>query len=1124
MNHDICPTNLVTDAPSDSDAFGAHGRIAQAIAQLVRNSPGGKSVGLLGTWGAGKSTVVEILRQDLEGDQRFVVWLFDAWAHEGDSLRRMFLESLTERLRAKTWLDGKEWKERLEYLAGRRKVVEQSNTPRLSLLAVMLAVSLLLVPLGLELWSKRLEAGLAIDPALPVDWGAVLAVVSALAPLFVFVGYIVWLLIRGTSLVDVRGKVADALTLFVRQTDTASRTETLDSGEPTSLEFERLFCDVMEAALTPPAVQPDPDRRLVLVIDNLDRVGPEQGLAVWSTLQTFVRQREGHEPWLNRLWCLLPFDGNAIRRLWPQEASAGSLADSFLDKTFQVRFEVPLPLLSDWKDFMTARLKEAMPSHTDDDFFRVYRLYTVRRTMGTPSPTPRELKLFVNQVGSLHRQWQDEIPLPDLAYYALLRRESADIDSQSIASYPSPGEAGLVSDGVRQHLAAMAYGVPIASAQELLLRDPIMRALEDGNSESLKALAEGNEAFALVFEQSLWNGCDEWPQAEGGKILHAVVALEGSEIAVKEKPARVEQWFARIKTAIDRVGTWAPMDDKAVDGILLLNERAPEIGPSMFQGFVSARTTAPPWGQPSAMPAFVSDYIRLESGLAHSVSNLGVTLPEDPTAFGLFAAELVTRDPEGRLWANFNPQSVDLVAQHLFQTVQQSTAFGVDALATVRVLLASKRAITWKAFVDEADKNFRQTEGRETRLLAALHELGQAGGADSSLRQLVSTGQARNWLMKHHGEEATEFIGPWLYTIAAVDPELKQLMAEMPNRDPTKVVTSVLRAQLIDGAESIAMQLATAVIQMGRADVIFDVAARQPQARTLMYRALVELAKMGPPARVFPPQQLLDRWTVSFGSDYDVSSIGVLLAEHGSPIASALAQQQSFMPDQGSFYAKVLDATREDASALTAYCASWLQGLRSGVWERSLASDAGLGQLTASLVRRGVHVTLGADVAAALTALAPKLALSALPPQGDPGRKAAIDALGPAARTGVLNAILDDLPMASQVNLPRLFALTDPSVLGSPWFEAHTDALAVGAMHIFKTADEAWLPALSRAIINHAQALSQVPDELKRDLAAAFEKLEPSKSTEVSATIEELRSGLLMAGVRLTKVDGGAPA
>ena len=79
MNEDTCPTNLVTDAPSDKDAFGAHGRIAQAIAQLVRNSPGGKSIGLLGTWGAGKSTVVEILRKDLEGDPRFVVWLFDAW-------------------------------------------------------------------------------------------------------------------------------------------------------------------------------------------------------------------------------------------------------------------------------------------------------------------------------------------------------------------------------------------------------------------------------------------------------------------------------------------------------------------------------------------------------------------------------------------------------------------------------------------------------------------------------------------------------------------------------------------------------------------------------------------------------------------------------------------------------------------------------------------------------------------------------------------------------------------------------------------------------------------------------------------------------------------------------------
>jgi hypothetical protein len=49
----VCPTNLVTDSPPDTDAFGAHGRIAQAIAQS-----------------AGKSTVVEIRRRQLEADPR----------------------------------------------------------------------------------------------------------------------------------------------------------------------------------------------------------------------------------------------------------------------------------------------------------------------------------------------------------------------------------------------------------------------------------------------------------------------------------------------------------------------------------------------------------------------------------------------------------------------------------------------------------------------------------------------------------------------------------------------------------------------------------------------------------------------------------------------------------------------------------------------------------------------------------------------------------------------------------------------------------------------------------------------------------------------------------------------
>ena len=86
----VRPIRLIEDSPSDEDLFsiddsdiGPHERVAQAIADLVQSDePGGKGSGLEGGWGAGKTTVVNLLNQQLEGDSEITIFRFDAWANE----------------------------------------------------------------------------------------------------------------------------------------------------------------------------------------------------------------------------------------------------------------------------------------------------------------------------------------------------------------------------------------------------------------------------------------------------------------------------------------------------------------------------------------------------------------------------------------------------------------------------------------------------------------------------------------------------------------------------------------------------------------------------------------------------------------------------------------------------------------------------------------------------------------------------------------------------------------------------------------------------------------------------------------------------------------------------------
>src|SRR5688572_30777449 len=123
-----CRTLLIDDTPAVQDSFapqdgpGPHQRVASAIADLVESSEqGGKVIGLEGGWGVGKSTVVNLLRSRFDGSPNLTVIAFDAWAHEGDPLRRTYLETLIRQLQGVGWIEQELWNKRQDEIANRRR-------------------------------------------------------------------------------------------------------------------------------------------------------------------------------------------------------------------------------------------------------------------------------------------------------------------------------------------------------------------------------------------------------------------------------------------------------------------------------------------------------------------------------------------------------------------------------------------------------------------------------------------------------------------------------------------------------------------------------------------------------------------------------------------------------------------------------------------------------------------------------------------------------------------------------------------------------------------------------------------------------------------------------------------
>ena len=126
----------LSDEPARSDAFGSHERVSEALAGVIDAEAGGKAIALTGAWGSGKSTVIRLLRARLSILDRArkgstQIFEFDAWVHEGDSLRRAFLESLGRFLRKVEWISEEYWAETRWHLS--RKEDQSVTTSRPSL-------------------------------------------------------------------------------------------------------------------------------------------------------------------------------------------------------------------------------------------------------------------------------------------------------------------------------------------------------------------------------------------------------------------------------------------------------------------------------------------------------------------------------------------------------------------------------------------------------------------------------------------------------------------------------------------------------------------------------------------------------------------------------------------------------------------------------------------------------------------------------------------------------------------------------------------------------------------------------------------------------------------------------
>lgn len=490
--------NLLEEEVVDSDLFKekTHDRIADTIAHLICSKKSSITIGLEGSWGAGKSSVISILEKKLAEEGTVKLVRFDSWAHEGDPLRRVFLESLINEIKPNVPSIKDQLDSLLEIISKRTKNVTINTQQYATGFGKLLAISAFVVPLGLSLMSivKDVTFDIKGSPHLVF----LLALFLSSAPLIVIILRLFQLKFK---------RVMDPNNwAFLEQGSTQKiNQEISEDSERSSIEFEKYFEEIMGLYFISSPV----NSKIVLVIDNLDRVDEKDALLILSTLQTFLQKRnttQKEKEFFNKIWIIIPYDQEGLSSLWDEP----KIAKSFFDKNFQLRIEVPKPIFSNWLKYANEMVEKALVDCTPEMKNDVSSTLSVTRKDLNDIPTPREIKNYINQVAILlYHTKEYTIPTKSISYYVVLRQ----LENQTISEIrnglitsiiPTLRLIPLFPETIKKDISGLIFGVPSDIGYQLLLEPEIEKHLSQGNHDELKKIHDSQrDDFWFVFDQHI---------------------------------------------------------------------------------------------------------------------------------------------------------------------------------------------------------------------------------------------------------------------------------------------------------------------------------------------------------------------------------------------------------------------------------------------------------------------------------------------------------------------------------------------------------------------------------------------------------------------------------------------
>lgn len=539
---------FLLERPSKDDLFdgGSHSKTAVAVFDTLTQDNDINVVGIEGELGSGKSTVLELIKAKSE-NHSYEFIEFDVERYQHGATKKALIEKLYKSIVGS--ISNRSSKDKVK----RAKDIALGNQFEYTAQ----------VKSNINIWivwfTIALLVGIRMLPEALVGVGNFIMFVyysivdgkeyalnkytfSGLSAVAIFLMYLPWHIVRCSQK---RNKILGVFGVPPSTGDLFKRNSTDKITESIEINKEVGAYELQEALQVFVSVLPD-NKRLILVLDNLDRVTNEKLREVWSDIEVFTSIAQA------KIQLVIPYSISHIALSLSSEDSKEGF--EYISKRIPISFRVAPILSADWKNNCALMIQETGVCENNSEIDAIVTFIDIWTYAFKSQVTPRYLKKLINSVVSILIANNESIS-PSTAFFYQLLIQNCNFSLESIltSSLDESKKQSMLDKSISRlekintfetwskQLVSIHYLSNYDIAESELLTSPLERALEN------------NDIHPFLSKQKIY---------AYDKILRDVLSENGTEkiVAVlclmKEENSKkalgwIEKWLPIVNTFIE---------------------------------------------------------------------------------------------------------------------------------------------------------------------------------------------------------------------------------------------------------------------------------------------------------------------------------------------------------------------------------------------------------------------------------------------------------------------------------------------------------------------------------------------------------------------------------------------